>query len=322
MCPSDYPFAYFNGNYCCKHGKEKIYAPQGSKCDGSSISITSMCCKDDEAMECPFNICSNYRNVPKVTISSTSDAEYSFKAGALEKGNAVWNNRNYVFGDVPPEIQGIALLTGPHRVPKGDIITFSGMQAGVFYALLTKSRDGGYKTNLLGLGWTQSEEETSWVFNGENQFMDILWIKNDGTDLVLPASQTDDAVVVFGWKREEGGSSLIIADTQLTYTDAFNYCATQGGTIVMPVDKNEIDQLREMIPDSGDVRAWLGIQKDFATNQWVRDDGNDLTYTHWKPGGEGNQNEPDAAMVWQNGWDGHWYDMNPGSRVHYTICRV
>jgi len=102
---------------------------------------------------------------------------------------------------VPPEIQGIALLTGPTRVPQGDIITFSGMQAGIFYALLTKSRDGGYKTNLLGLGWTQSEEETSWVFNGENQFMDILWIKNDGTDLVLPASQTDDAVVVFGWKE-------------------------------------------------------------------------------------------------------------------------
>merc|ERR1719266_493773 len=139
----------------------------------------------------------------QLTISSTSNAEYSFKLGALEKGNVVWNDRNYVFGDVPSQIQGIALLTGPTRVPKGDIITFSGMQAGVFYALLTKSRDGGYKTNLLRLGWTRTFLETSWLFKGKNQFMDILSIENDGTNLVLPAAQTSDAVVVFGWKKKE-----------------------------------------------------------------------------------------------------------------------
>merc|ERR1719221_1579167 len=74
-----------------------------------------------------------------------------------------------------------------------------------------------------------------------------------------------------------------------------------------------------MIPAAGNVRAWLGIQKDFTNKKWVRDDGKSLTYTHWKSG-EGNDtlNEPAAAMVWQT----HWYGMVPGTEVYYTICRL
>ena len=53
-CPSSHPFAYLNGDYCCKTNKEKVHRPSGSKCDGSSISIDSICCAGDDHVRCPI----------------------------------------------------------------------------------------------------------------------------------------------------------------------------------------------------------------------------------------------------------------------------
>jgi len=52
-CPSSHPWAYGNGEYCCASDREKRNFMQGSKCDGSKISRTSLCCKDNAFRKCP-----------------------------------------------------------------------------------------------------------------------------------------------------------------------------------------------------------------------------------------------------------------------------
>lgn len=51
-CPSSHPYVYYNGQYCCNVDYEKFYPPQGDKCDGSTISRTSLCCGGG-GMLCP-----------------------------------------------------------------------------------------------------------------------------------------------------------------------------------------------------------------------------------------------------------------------------
>ena len=62
---------------------------------------------------------------------------------------------------------------------------------------------------------------------------------------------------------------VFIADEQMTYTEATTYCQNQGATIVVPINKDEIDKIRDMIPAHGDVRAWLGIEKATPTSSRV-----------------------------------------------------
>jgi len=58
-CPTSHPYVYYNGKYCCKVNKEKHYKPQKSKCDGSVISRSSLCCERDQFTRCPSGICNN-----------------------------------------------------------------------------------------------------------------------------------------------------------------------------------------------------------------------------------------------------------------------
>jgi len=51
-CPESYPNAYYNGKYCCANDKEKVYGPQGAKCDGSEIGRDSLCCEGDKYVKC------------------------------------------------------------------------------------------------------------------------------------------------------------------------------------------------------------------------------------------------------------------------------
>lgn len=43
-CPASHPYVYHNGQYCCGVNKEKVWGPQGDKCDGSLIQRDSLCC--------------------------------------------------------------------------------------------------------------------------------------------------------------------------------------------------------------------------------------------------------------------------------------
>merc|ERR1712227_911277 len=58
-CPASHPYVYHDGDYCCASNTEKVYAPEGERCDGGPISFTSSCCKDDQYVACSTNICSN-----------------------------------------------------------------------------------------------------------------------------------------------------------------------------------------------------------------------------------------------------------------------
>ena len=105
----------------------------------------------------------------------------------------------------------------------------------------------------------------------------------------------------------------------MTHSNAVNYCKSIGRFLVVPRNRVETNEIRGLLPD-GDVRAWLGIQK--VNGRWTSDDPNNkIIWYDWKPGGEGNQGEPNAGMVWKSGeWNGEWYDMYPGARVHYAVC--
>ena len=57
-CDSEYPFAYSNGDYCCKTNQELWYGGSPSEvasgsCDGKGFSIESTCCKDHDYKKCP-----------------------------------------------------------------------------------------------------------------------------------------------------------------------------------------------------------------------------------------------------------------------------
>ena len=58
-CPDSHPYAYYNGQHCCKAGIEKTNAAQGTKCDGSPIQLDSLCCLNDEHTPCPGESCTN-----------------------------------------------------------------------------------------------------------------------------------------------------------------------------------------------------------------------------------------------------------------------
>ena len=61
-CPATHPNVYYNGQYCCKSGKMKVYAPQGDQCDGSDIKKTSLCCEGDQYVPCPSGNCDSFGN--------------------------------------------------------------------------------------------------------------------------------------------------------------------------------------------------------------------------------------------------------------------
>ena len=57
-CTMNYPFAYLNGDYCCKTNQELWYGGNASEvalgtCDGTGFSIESTCCNDHDYQKCP-----------------------------------------------------------------------------------------------------------------------------------------------------------------------------------------------------------------------------------------------------------------------------
>jgi len=74
-CPSDFPFAYQNGSYCCKYDKEhadggNAEEKQSGTCDGIQFSKNSTCCHEHDYTKCPASEkCDDYQADP--TIAST-----------------------------------------------------------------------------------------------------------------------------------------------------------------------------------------------------------------------------------------------------------
>ena len=61
QCPTDHPFAYLNGDFCCKTREERPvelgHTPQNEiddgTCDGLDFNRQSVCCRDDAYTPCP-----------------------------------------------------------------------------------------------------------------------------------------------------------------------------------------------------------------------------------------------------------------------------
>ena len=58
MCTQDYPFAFLNGDYCCKTNQEQLNGNtaieiESGTCDGKRFSRKSTCCKDNDYQQCP-----------------------------------------------------------------------------------------------------------------------------------------------------------------------------------------------------------------------------------------------------------------------------
>ena len=64
-CPKDFPYAFMEGDYCCKTQKENIFMEYDeidnnttngkSLCDGGLIHWSSICCQDNNYKKCPNN---------------------------------------------------------------------------------------------------------------------------------------------------------------------------------------------------------------------------------------------------------------------------
>ena len=59
-CTLDYPFAYRDGEYCCKTNRELVNGGNSNEiasgaCDGIGFSKESTCCKDHEYLLCPHS---------------------------------------------------------------------------------------------------------------------------------------------------------------------------------------------------------------------------------------------------------------------------
>ena len=64
-CTKDHPFAYLNGQYCCKTNQELVNGGTlnevaSGTCDGIGFSIESTCCKDNKYLKCPYTQCKDY----------------------------------------------------------------------------------------------------------------------------------------------------------------------------------------------------------------------------------------------------------------------
>ena len=78
QCPETHPYVYYNGQYCCQSEREKVYAPQGEKCDGSAIEKTSLCCQGDKYVKCPSGNCNSFPVIELGKIKFYEILPYNF----------------------------------------------------------------------------------------------------------------------------------------------------------------------------------------------------------------------------------------------------
>ena len=115
----------------------------------------------------------------------------------LDKGARPWTDVDYKFGDLPDEVVGGVLFSGPHLIPAGSVLTLNGGIVGTMYAFLTKGREGTYRSTLRSDGWENTRLMANWINSGSKQQMDIY--RKITVSETLPKASGDDIVVVFGF---------------------------------------------------------------------------------------------------------------------------
>jgi hypothetical protein len=97
-CPSSNPWAYYNGEHCCKYNKEKVYAPQGTRCDGSVIALDSLCCLQDAHIPCPHGRCTNYSPSQGIKMVQINKGTCILMASEEKcKDSSLYPNKNFKF---------------------------------------------------------------------------------------------------------------------------------------------------------------------------------------------------------------------------------
>ena len=77
-CASEFPFAYLNGDYCCKTNQELWYGGNtlevaSGSCDGKGFSIESTCCQGHNYQKCPHSAgCYDFIQTTPVTTTATT----------------------------------------------------------------------------------------------------------------------------------------------------------------------------------------------------------------------------------------------------------
>lgn len=62
-CPQSYPFAFKWGKYCCATEKEDTSTIKVDGCDGSKLSLSSICCDQNDHQECSHSEgCIDYKD--------------------------------------------------------------------------------------------------------------------------------------------------------------------------------------------------------------------------------------------------------------------
>ena len=59
-CLEDHPYAYQGGSYCCRHPFEDVDHNYGESCDGSRLSLESVCCLQHDYAGCDQPPCADF----------------------------------------------------------------------------------------------------------------------------------------------------------------------------------------------------------------------------------------------------------------------
>lgn len=133
----------------------------------------------------------------KVTMKSSCGSCGEFTFLTMEEGIKAWNDRDYRYRNLPPELVGATFFRGCHKCyPIGTVFTFEGVPPGrkvcAFGERAHLYRHGKFPKTLVDAGWTQiSDESMIWEFSPTFQIaMDIFCIEMPaGGTITLPATE-------------------------------------------------------------------------------------------------------------------------------------
>jgi len=130
------------------------------------------------------------------TITSSGSGSYVVKS--LHKGVVIWTDRDqYTFTDLPDEVEGGFLFSGPVRIPSGSVLSLNGGQRGRMYAFLTEGRSGTYESTLLNNGWENTGLVARWLAGNGSNLMNVY--RKTTVSEILPEANGNDTVVAFGF---------------------------------------------------------------------------------------------------------------------------
>jgi len=111
------------------------------------------------------------------------------------------------------------------------------------------------------------------------------------------------------------GHKYRMVDTAISWTDASNNCASDGGYLLKIESSGEDNQAAYLI--SGPSEIWIGLRDGTNTGSYVWTDNTPPTFTHW--GAAPNAASPDCVVKNTLVTDGRWYPRDCTS-TRAVVC--